>query len=71
MKPQSISQFELNKFLTELSELTKKYGITINGCGCCGSPWCSQLENGTLIGGLLHWNEENQKYAIDSNFASF
>ena len=69
--PESISPFELYKFLAELSELTKKYGITINGCGCCGSPWCSRLEDGTLIGGLLRWDEENQKYAIDSDFASF
>jgi len=26
-------------FLTELGELTKKYGVAIGGCGCCGSPW--------------------------------
>lgn len=25
-------------FLTELTALTKKHGIAIEGCGCCGSP---------------------------------
>ena len=28
-----------NQFLAELTELTKKHGIAIGGCGCCGSPW--------------------------------
>lgn len=25
-------------FLVELTELTKKHGVYITGCGCCGSP---------------------------------
>jgi hypothetical protein len=27
------------QFLDELAELTRKHGIAIGGCGCCGSPW--------------------------------
>jgi len=26
-------------FLIELSELTRKHGIAVGGCGCCGSPF--------------------------------
>jgi hypothetical protein len=26
-------------FLAELTELTRKHGITIHGCGCCASPY--------------------------------
>jgi len=31
-------------FLKELSELTLKYRLKIGGCGCCGSPFLSELE---------------------------
>ena len=33
----------LELFLAALAELTKKYSISIHGCGCCKSPW---LEDG-------------------------
>lgn len=27
------------QFLSDLTELSRKHGIAIGGCGCCGSPW--------------------------------
>ena len=29
-------------FLLELRELTRKHGISIGGCGCCGSPFLDE-----------------------------
>lgn len=39
-----LTEGEVDSFLEELSELTKRYGIEICGCGCCGSPWLKNLE---------------------------
>lgn len=33
------------EFLDELTILSVKYGITIGGCGCCGSPWIEDLSS--------------------------
>lgn len=30
---------KVKEFLKELTELSEKYDIYIQGCGCCGSPW--------------------------------
>jgi len=35
-------------FLTELEILTRKHGIAIGGCGCCGSPWLEELSDKRL-----------------------
>ena len=31
-------------FLLELTDLTRKYGIAIAGCGCCGSPYLHRVK---------------------------
>lgn len=41
----------VNRFLEELSELTTKYGIIIAGCGCCGSPYLTNISGETSIEG--------------------
>lgn len=30
-------------FLAELTELSRRHRIAIGGCGCCGSPWLTEL----------------------------
>ena len=32
------------EFLIGLAELTRKTGIVIGGCGCCGSPFLNKVE---------------------------
>jgi len=33
----------VEQFLQELSALTRKYKIEIGGCGCCDSPYLTDL----------------------------
>ena len=35
------NNYDKEGFLRELTELSRKYGLYIGGCGCCGSPWVS------------------------------
>ena len=39
---------EINAFLAELTELTRKYNIVIRGCGCCGSPGIDRFSPGWI-----------------------
>ena len=34
----NIDKEELHAFLVGLTQLTRKHGIVIHGCGCCNSP---------------------------------
>lgn len=29
----------LRAFLKDLSKISEKWGMYVQGCGCCGSPW--------------------------------
>ena len=35
----------IRMFLQELTALSDKYEIYIEGCGCCGSPWLNDLKS--------------------------
>lgn len=54
----------LGNFLKELSDLTKKYNISIGGCGCCGSPYLIDLtiEKNKYICDCLEY--EDGKYTV-------
>jgi len=43
--PEEYNEENVQEYLSELSALTKKYGIAIHGCGCCGSPIIYGLKN--------------------------
>ena len=36
---------EINAFLKDLSEVSRKHGMHIGGCGCCGSPFIKFFDN--------------------------
>ena len=53
-------------FVEELTELSRKHGIIICGCGCWGSPFLLDMEEGQGVGGYdlsagedqLGWNDQ-------------
>lgn len=48
-------------FVKELTELSKKYGVYISGCGCCGSPFLTDKAP-DYPDGDLYWNNETKEY---------
>lgn len=52
----------LELFLLELAELTKKYNLEISGCGCCGSPYVTNPK-GDFEVTLLEY--EDGKYSVN------
>lgn len=41
----SITAEDKRRFLHDLTKLSKKHGISIYACGCCGSPDLDKLES--------------------------
>jgi len=41
-----VEETKQEEFLKELTKLSLKYGITIGGCGCCGSPYLKDHTDG-------------------------
>lgn len=44
MKTLYLDDPDVVAFLEELTELTKKYRVAIAGCGCCGSPYLTSVD---------------------------
>ena len=53
----------LRAFLQELTALSDKYEIYIEGCGCCGSPWLNDIQAGKNYDNL-HYGK-NDRYEVD------
>lgn len=62
----STTEENTKAFLAGLSELSRKYGVGIGGCGCCGSPFITSqdkdcpggYEESDLNDGQICWNRE-------------
>ena len=50
-------KIKVEKFLDGLKWLTKKHGIVIGGCGCCGSPYLYDVDRGSIVGENLEYKE--------------
>jgi hypothetical protein len=47
MRKKALTKKE-RKFLIGLEKLSRKTGVVIGGCGCCGSPWVSEIDEAAL-----------------------
>ena len=54
----------MQNFLDDLAEITKKYGIKICGCGCCGSPWLRDMTQNRDIADQLTYDEQLERYEV-------
>lgn len=52
----------LKLFLSDLTKISNEYGISIGGCGCCGSPWLKDLEYQEFLFDYLEFNEFKRVY---------
>lgn len=52
----------IRMFLQELTTLSDKYEIYIEGCGCCGSPWLNDLKSGKSYDNLAY---RQDSYEVD------
>jgi len=55
-----LTKEQVKKFLEELTELTRKHGIKVCGCGCCGSPWLD----------VISIDELGYEYEVSSDWSS-
>lgn len=53
-------------FLAELSELSKKHGLYIDGCGCCDSPFMVD-GNREEFSKRLEWDKDLEQY-VESEY---
>lgn len=76
--PQKLDE-NVRQFLVDLTALTKKYGLAIGGCGCCGSPWLEPIDVSNEKSGYIYddlevkfieqsgpwWNDKNSHIIRD------
>lgn len=59
----------IKDFLAELTVLSNKYGIKIEGCGCCGSPALTPIKL-EMMNGSYKIDEENENLTWIKNQTS-
>lgn len=50
----------MEEFLKELTELSKKYHLAVEGCGCCNSPYLKHLNPDQLEAGRYEMSSEGE-----------
>ena len=60
-----------DKFLSELTELSKKYKVVVSGCGCCGSPYLVDIEQHECEGHYSQEEEETEPSSSDLQWVTW
>lgn len=53
------------EFINGLNDLTRKTGVTIAGCGCCGSPYLYSTKEG-IEGYSYHYEIKRQEEDVEN-----
>lgn len=62
--------FKKEEFLKELSKLSKKYNIYIDGCGCCGSPFLEYMGDDNMLhifSNNITFDHKSKEYKENNN----
>ena len=58
---------KFTKFMNELNYISNKYGCSVDGCGCCGSPGLIGFH--TFYVDYLNYDDKEHKYTYDFRIA--
>lgn len=69
-----VASEKIKDFLQQLTELTRKTGVGIAGCGCCRSPFTFDLNDDekhfvygcNKDGGIIEWGDTNPKIVVQT-----
>lgn len=65
MKPDDDFAERADAFLSELRRITARHRIAIGGCGCCGSPWLSDLTKAKAKNGKGRYKVERGNLCLE------
>jgi hypothetical protein len=52
------NQEQCAAFLREYEALCQKYGLFVEACGCCDSPWIEEADEGERAEHIAHLREQ-------------
>jgi hypothetical protein len=55
-------------FMKELTTLSKKHGVKIWGCGCCGSPQLSTMKEEEIVEDALYVEGRQLQYIVPGTY---
>lgn len=54
----------IENFMAALTELAYTHGIYVDACGCCNSPWLTDIETGEDLAEHLDFRNGKYTYTV-------